>query len=92
MGDIQAWIDSLEYEKVRIDWITKHRLPDYRHKISEWTLVLQAYPISSEKRGVIPHRPIGIGPMHVDFIDSVKPIVDAIRKKAQKYRGLGDPL
>lgn len=92
MRDVQAWINSLEYEQIRTNWANKQQLPKYKLNFSGWTLIIEALPRSPEKRGTKPHRPIGIGPMRVESVDSVKPIVEAVRKKAHKYRELGGPF
>ncbi|MBI2852152.1 MAG: hypothetical protein HYX84_03490 [Chloroflexi bacterium] len=89
---IQDWVYSLDYERIRTDLTTGLHLPEYRFEHGGWTLIIEALPRSPDKRGTKPHRPIGIGPMRVDFVDSVKPIVEAVRAKAHKYRGLGDPF
>ncbi len=89
---IQDWIYSLDYEKIRTDLTIGLHLPEYRLEHGGWTLIIEALPRSPEKRGTKPHRPIGIGPMRVDSVDSVKPLVEAVRGKAHKYRGLGDPF
>lgn len=82
----------MDYEKVQIDFTNSLQLPEYQLKHCGWTLKIEALPRSPEKRGIEPHRPIGIGPMRVDFVDSVKPIVEAVRTKDQKYRELRAPL
>lgn len=89
---IQDWVYSLDYEKVRTDFTIGLQLPEYQFEHCGWTLIIEALPRSPEKRGKKPHRPIGIGPMRVDFVDSVKPIVEAVRAKAHKYRELGTPF
>ncbi len=90
--ELQNWVSSLDYEKVREDCTNNLPLPEYRLKHCDWTLKIQALPRSPEKRGTAPHRAIGFGTMRVDFVDSVRPIVEAVRAKAHKYRGLEVPL
>jgi hypothetical protein len=91
MQDIQTWINELDYERVQADWNGNRRLPSYRFEYLGWILIIEAMPTSPETRKK-PHRPIGSGPMRVEFIDSVKPIRNAIHKKANKYKELDAPF
>ncbi len=90
--DVQAWIDSLDYESVQTAWSSSQQLPIYTFKHFGWTLYIEAMPRGPDMRGKEPHRPIGLGPMRVDFIDSVKPVISAVHAKANKYRNLRAPF
>lgn len=87
----QQWIDELDYETVK-NTVAGSEVPLSHSFIhGEWTLTLKPFAKGEDHRGKPNTRPF-IPPPKAQFVDSTKPIVQAIREKARRYRNLGSPL
>ncbi len=89
--EIQNWIDQLEYDQVKVDINNSKKCPTYVVKYLDWTLTIEAFPTGQQFR-TKPHRPIGVGPTHAGFVNSAKPIINAVHEKAKKYKSIDAPL
>jgi|GEM_PF-5638217 len=88
----QSWIDGLHwYEAVQDAHSSYGKYPSCSITHDEWTLTLEAVPRGEAHRGKHGGRPLA-GISRADFIDPAKPLILAVREKAQKYKGLDGPL
>ncbi len=92
MRNIQTWIDGLNYENAKSMWESRKQLPEYEYRYLDWVIRIEAMPKGQASRGKPHHRPIGIGPIRMEWVNSIKPISSAIHEKASKYRGVGSPF
>lgn len=87
----QAWIDQLNYENVRDNDCSFGKCFSQSFEHESWVLTLKPIAKGGEHRGRPGARPL-IPPPKAEFVDSAKPIIQAIREKDRRYRNLGSPL
>jgi len=99
-ADVQAWISKLDADEVELriaqmsaDGRALNALPTTVIERKGWRIEFDATPVSREHRGDPGHKPIGtIYRLPTStWIDSHKPLLPALRKKARDYGKLDKP-
>lgn len=87
----QEWIDGLNYENVQDTHGRSGTYPRRTYVHVGWKLTLTAIPRSEAHRGKPGARPLA-GISRADFVDSAKPLRNALDAKGKKCKDIGAPF